>query len=116
MSEFAFIFRGRNPNSPAEQQQQKTSQKWVAWMKELRAAGTITNPGQPLQGGGRTVSGRNHVINDGPFAEAKDVVNGFIVIQARDLDEAVEISKGCPILDADGSVEVRPVLAFSPVS
>ena len=48
-------------------------------------------------------------MRDGPYAESKDVVGGFIVIEAGDLDEAVELSKACPILDVGGSVEVRPV-------
>jgi len=42
-------------------------------------------------------------------AEAKDIVGGFSLIEANDLAHAVEISKGCPILEVGGSVEVRPV-------
>ncbi len=113
MSEFAFLFRGRNRQTPPEQQQ-KTMQKWGAWFKELNERGVITNPGQPLQGGGAIVEGPNKVVNDGPFAEIKDLVNGFIVVEAADLAAATEIAKGCPILDDDGSVEVRPVLQFNP--
>ena len=55
------------------------------------------------------VSGKQKIVHDGPYAEAKDVVNGFTLIDAKDLAQAVELSKGCPILEAGGSVEVRPV-------
>jgi hypothetical protein len=48
-------------------------------------------------------------VKDGPYAEAKDVVGGYIIVEADDIGQAVELSKGCPILDAGGSVEVRPV-------
>ena len=48
-------------------------------------------------------------MTDGPYAEAKDLVLGFIIVEARDLAEAAELSKGCPMLDGDGSVEIRPV-------
>jgi hypothetical protein len=49
-------------------------------------------------------------VTDGPYAESKDVVLGFMVVQARDLHEAAEISKGCPIVAGGGSVEIRPVM------
>ena len=58
---------------------------------------------------GKVVSGKQKSIHDGPYAEAKDIVNGFTLIEAHDLPHAVEISKGCPILEAGGTVEVRPV-------
>ena len=41
--------------------------------------------------------------------EAKDLLLGFIVIEARDLAQAVELSAGCPIVEGGGSVEIRPV-------
>src|SRR5262249_27491208 len=64
----------------------------------------------PLERSGRLVKGRQKVVTDGPFAETKDVVGGFTLIEAGDLDQAVELSKGCPIFETDGAVEVRPVM------
>jgi len=92
---------------------QKTMEKWVAWFKELGAKGHIKDPGHPLQGTGKVVRGKDKIVNDGPYAEAKDIVGGYTLIEARDLDQAVEISKGCPILEVGGSVEVRPVQIFN---
>lgn len=108
MSEFTYLFRGRRYDASPEQRQ-KLLEKWVAWFKDLEAKGHMQDPGHPLEGGGKVVEGNRKAVTDGPFAEAKDVVGGYIVIKARSLDEAVELSKGCPILDVDGSVEVRPV-------
>jgi hypothetical protein len=59
------------------------------------------------------VRGKQKTVTDGPFAEAKDVVGGFTLIQARDLEQAAELSKGCPILEVGGSVEVRPIQAIN---
>jgi hypothetical protein len=73
------------------------------------ASGHIKDQGQPLERRGKLVSGRKKTVTDGPFAEVKDVVGGYTVIEARDLEQAVELSKGCPILELDGAVEVRPV-------
>ncbi len=108
MSEFTFLFRGRD-RSASPEQMQKTMQKWVAWFKELGAKGHIKDPGHPLEATGKVVKGKQKTVHDGPYAEAKDVVGGYIVVEARDLAHAVELSKGCPILDAEGSVEVRPI-------
>ena len=112
MSEFTFLFRGRDTSASPEQMQ-KTMEKWVAWFKELGAKGHIKDPGHPLQGTGKVVRGKDKIVNDGPYAEAKDIVGGYTLIEARDLDQAVEISKGCPILEVGGSVEVRPVQIFN---
>jgi hypothetical protein len=107
MSEFTYLFRGRETSGSPEQMQ-KHLKKWVAWFKELGAKGHIKEPGHPLEGAGMVVKGRQKIVTDGPYAEAKDVVGGYMLIEARDLAHAVEISKGCPILEVGGSVEVRP--------
>jgi hypothetical protein len=107
MSEFTYLFRGRELTASPEQMQ-KTMQKWVAWFKDLGANGHLKEPGHPLDGTGKVVSGKQKTVNDGPYAEAKDVVGGYIVVEATDLNHAVELSKGCPILEVGGSVEVRP--------
>ena len=65
---------------------------------------------------GKVVSGPRRAVTDGPYAEAKDLLLGFIVIHARDLDEAVEIAHGCPIVAGGGSVEVRPAGAHRRVT
>ena len=108
MSDFAYFFRGRDTSASPEQMQ-KTMEKWVAWFRELGAKGVIKDQGNPLENTGAVVRGKQKVVIDGPYAEAKDVVGGYIVVQAADLAEAVELSKGCPIFEIDGSVEVRPI-------
>jgi hypothetical protein len=59
------------------------------------------------------VKGNQKIVTDGPYAEAKDVVGGFSLIEANDLAHAVEISKGCPVFEAGGSVEVRAVMQMN---
>lgn len=108
MSEFTFLFRGRKTSGSPEEMQKHVEQ-WVAWFKELNAKGHLKEPGHPLQATGKVVRGSQKVVNDGPFAEAKDIVGGYIVVEAEDLAHAAELSKGCPILEAGGSVEIRPI-------
>ncbi len=108
MSEFTYLFRGRKTSGSPEEMQ-KHFEKWAAWFKELSAKGHIKDIGHPLEGVGKLVKGKQKTVTDGPFAEAKDVVGGFTLVEARDLEQAVELSKGCPILEVGGSVEVRPI-------
>jgi hypothetical protein len=110
MSEFLFLFRGSTRLTRSPEETQKSMQKWVAWFKELNEKGVVKDPGNPLDAAGKVVRGRAKDVHDGPFAEAKDLVNGYVVIETATIDAAVALSKGCPILDDGGSVEVRPLL------
>lgn len=113
MSDYMLVFRGRNRTLSPEQMQ-RTMDNWLAWFSELRATGHLKDGGHPLQDVRRLVSGKQRLVSDGPFVEAKDLVNGYIIVQANDLEHAVELAKGCPTLDREGSVEIRPVADFAP--
>jgi hypothetical protein len=52
------------------------------------------------------------VIADGPYTEIKESIGGYSIIKAGSLDEATEISKGCPVFLNGGSVEVREISAM----
>jgi hypothetical protein len=109
MTQYLYLYRGgQRPASPQEGQQ--VMQKWMAWLQELERKGHIKDKGQPLEGTGKVVSGTKKTVTDGPFAEAKDLVGGFSLIEATDLNQAAELSKGCPALERGGSVEIRPVM------
>jgi hypothetical protein len=111
MSRFVFVFRGgavaQKELAPAEVGAHL--QKWMVWLGELDKKGQSEPGGQRLDMSGKTVRGRSKTVTDGPFAEAKDLVTGALVIKAPTLEAATEIAKGCPIYEYDGSVEVRPV-------
>jgi hypothetical protein len=115
MSEYLFLYRNstaaREAAMGTPEQRQKNMQRWMAWMRDLEGKGHLKNAGQPLDRPGKLVRGGSKAVTDGPFVEAKDVIGGYSIIEARDLAHAAELAKGCPALDgADGSVEVRPVL------
>src|SRR5262245_3770803 len=114
MSQFLYLYR----MNPAERQSamgtperaQQNMQRWMAWMKELDAKGHLKDRGQPLEQNGKIVRGQQKSVTDGPFAEAKDVIGGFSVVEAKDIEQAIELSHGCPILENGGAVEIRPVM------
>jgi hypothetical protein len=113
--EYMLLFRGEHwdkVNSPEELKQMMDKVK--AWFERLQQEGRV-KAGQPLAPVGRLVSGSNRTIADGPFTESKEVVGGYLLVQAESLEEAVNIAKSCPTLDCGITVEVRPVLAECPV-
>jgi len=111
MANFLYLFwyKGGNPPKMSSEEMQQLTQKWITWVKGLGEQGHLVNRGESLEFGGKLISGKKQVVKDGPYAEAKDVVGGFTVIKAKDIDEAVKLSKGCPIFESDGMVEVRPI-------
>jgi hypothetical protein len=113
VSEFVFLFRSGDADYEAAmgtpERAQKSLQTWLSWMRGLEAQGALKSPGQPLERTGKVVRGNPRAITDGPFAETKDIVLGFIVVEARDLQHAAELATGCPIVEGGGAVEVRPV-------
>jgi hypothetical protein len=110
MSEFIYLYRFAQtlPSSPQEREQRML--RWTAWMTDLEKKGHLVNRGKPLDGNGGVVKDKKGSFTDGPYAEAKDIVMGFSLIEAKDLKQAIELSVGCPILEGGGLVEVRPVL------
>ena len=112
MKDFLLLFRGGDEGMSAARQSpegyQKHMMKWKTWMESLGKQGKFIG-GQPLAGGGSVIKGAKKVVTDGPFVEGKEIVGGYLMIKAKDLSEATEISKNCPIFDYDGIVEVREV-------
>jgi len=108
MERYLYIFRGGDAVSAQQSPEtwQAHMQKWGAWMKGL-AEKQILDGGEPLEVAGKQVNGKNKMVIDGPFMEAKETVGGYLIVKASSLDEATEISKGCPILEHDGKVEIR---------
>jgi hypothetical protein len=111
MAEFLLLFRGGDPDffNQSPEQMQAQMEKWNQWMGGLAKQGKLMGS-QPLEHGGKTVHGKKKAVVDGPFAEGKEVIGGYLICKADTIEEATEISKGCPILEHEtGSVEVRAI-------
>ena len=116
MSEFLLLYRSTNEAHQAvmgsPEKARESMAKWRVWFDDMTAKGQLRNMGLPLQRTGRVVRGPQTSVTDGPYAETKEVVGGFSIIEARDAMHAAEIASACPIVALGGSVEVRPVMAL----
>src|SRR5574341_1514474 len=90
---YMLIFRGTDwYHGLSPEQMQQVSDQWMAWFQRLKDQGRAV-AGNPLERTGKVVSGRNgRVVSDGPFAESKETIGGYFLLNVNTLDEAVAIA------------------------
>jgi len=112
MKEFMFLFRQPkiDHSKVTPKEMQAISNKWKEWVEGIAAQGKLVGQGSRLSTDGKVLK-PGGVVTDGPFVEIKERLGGYIVVSAENIDEAVTLAHGCPTLDADGSVEIRPFFA-----
>ncbi len=111
MKEYLLLFRGGDHEAlqKSPEKWQAHMQNWMQWMSGLQEQGKLIGA-QPLGSEGKVLSGAQKIVSDGPFMEGKEMVAGYLACKAGSFDEALEIAKGCPILEFEtGTVEVREI-------
>ncbi len=107
-SEYLLLFRGTSWHKGLSAEEiQKDLARFSAWFERLKNEGKFKG-GHPLVHGGKIIDGRK-VVTDGPFAESKEAIAGFLIMQADSLEHAVEIAEDCPGLEYGQTVEVRAI-------
>lgn len=107
---YLLLFRNTGPevfqHLNAEQRQQLLD-RWNSWYENLANEGKAVE-GQPLTARTRVVTGpAGSRVMDGPFAETKEAIGGYVKVFARDLDEATRIAQQHPALEHGMKIEVR---------
>jgi len=108
-TEYMLLLRQPNGPVPSGDEMKKIMDRFGLWMDSL------TRKGMVLATAGLEVSGKilrgpgGEVITDGPYPEATEIVGGYVLIAATDLNEAIAAARECPGLDYRMAVEVRPV-------
>ena len=110
MKEFMLLFRQPSYDysnaSPTEYQ--ALAKKWQDWVGGIAAQGKLASNGTRLALEGKVLKAGG-VVTDGPFVEIRERLGSFMIVKADSLEEATTLAHGCPALDADGSVEIRPI-------
>ena len=114
MKQFVLIFRMdliTESAQPTQEQMEVYMQDWTRWIDGIAASGQFAEGGNHLSKSGRLLRTGNKT-SQGPYAVNNESVAGYIIILAKDPDDAVKIAGKCPILQGEGtSVEVREASA-----
>lgn len=109
MNEFLLLFRRdfkTKESQPSPEELQAHLSRWREWFRNLEAQDKLARPLQPWEATGKVLK-HDKSVTDGPYAEIKESIGGFIIVKASNYEEALEIAKGAPILELGGSVEIR---------
>ena len=114
MKDFLLVYRTDPNNFPKDaspEQLQATTKRWMDWIGGIAAQNKLTDRGNRLFPSGKVVK-PNNIIADGPYTEIKEHIVGYSIVKTTSIEEAIELSKGCPILATGGNVEVREINAL----
>lgn len=109
MEKFMLIFQGiKAAEQPSAQQMQENMGKWMAWIDKLAKAGKYDG-GEPLLPTGKVISGAKKTVTDAAFAEGKEIIGGYFIVNAADYNEAVALCDDYPDYATGGTVIVRQI-------
>lgn len=108
MPKFMFVYRGGHEGmeDASPEQMQQVMQLWMDWIQGGMEAGWMLDGGDGLKSEGAVVKA-DLSVTDGPFAESKELVGGYSMVEAPDLAAAIELAKSSPMPNSGGTVEVR---------
>jgi len=105
-----FLFRGSDVYQPGQSPEslQALKERLIHWVIYLSESG-LHVASEPLEPTGKQVNGTKKTVTDTPFGEGREIIGGCTIVLAKDIQEAVEIAKGCPILESNANIEIRPL-------
>jgi hypothetical protein len=105
MNQFLIIVRGSDHSVASPEEMQKRMNLFGEWVQKVLDGRYVS--GAPLEeSDARLLKSKTEVLTDGPFIESKEMISGYFVIQSNDMNEAVELTKQCPLL-GQFQLEVR---------
>lgn len=113
--EYMVLFRSTGwQENLSPEEMQGIMARTLSWFERLSQEGKM-KAAQPLFEEGKIISGKKgRTVADGPFAESKETIGGYLLLTVDSLDEAVAIAQEWPLLDCGCTVEVRPVAPECP--
>ena len=110
MNEYLFLMKGDDSQEASPQEMQQRMQDYMGWMQKMMGEGREVS-GQILQPTGVHLTNQETVLTDGPFLEPKEIIGGYILINAKDLEEATTLAQSCPLLQ-HCEMYVRPLMVM----
>lgn len=110
MKEFVLIFRMDITNKerqPTQQQMEIYMQEWMSWLDDLADKDKLADGGNHFSKQGRVLKANNEVLETPHIADNNSIA-GYLIVLAKDLEEATQLARKCPILKGENtSVEIR---------
>lgn len=115
MKEFMMLFRSETRSeeefaNQSPEQMQAVLARWDEWLGGLGAQDKLV--GTNALGMQGQIVKADGSVTDGPYVALKEMVGGYTMVKAANMDEAVKLTKGCPMFDMGGTVEVRDIMVF----
>ena len=113
MNEYMLIYKGGDPDhfkTTPKEEIEASMARWGEWMESLAKTDQLSSGGSPLEWEGKNIT-EDGVVTDISAAEIKELVTGYSIVKAKDMDAAIEIAKACPIFGYPGcTVQLRQVV------
>lgn len=106
MKQFLVLLKGKHELDYSPEQLQKRIEEYREWVSMIESHYVSDNR---LERKGTLIRSESDIVSDGPFLEAKEIIAGFIILRADDLEQAVEIAKTSPLLN-HFEIMVRPMI------
>lgn len=108
MKEFALIFR-LNKDSNAKPSPEQIQER-MNWLASIAAQDKLADKGNALSPVSAKTIKPGNVVTDGPYAEIKEFISGYMIVKTETIEEAIELAKANPIFKIGGNIEVREIL------
>jgi len=108
MSQYVLLIENGDWEKLSQAEMEAVVQKMIAWVRELRSKNQFV-AGDELAPGGRRLTVNGSGVVDGPYAETKETIGGYIIVEADNYDQATAIARACPAFEHNGAVQVREV-------
>lgn len=97
MNQFLIIVRGSDHSTASPEKMQQRLALFNDWVQKVLNGRFVA--GNPLEDGdARLLTSKTEILTDGPFMESKEMISGYMIINAEDIAEATELTKECPLL------------------
>ena len=112
MKQYLLLLKGKKPLDYSPQELQKRLEEYREWVATIEEHYVADNR---LERAGAHIYRKDEIVTDGPFLEAKEIIAGFIILKAKDLEEAIAISTTSPLLNYF-EILVRPMITDEQIS
>ena len=107
MKQYLLLLKGKKELDYSPEELQNRLEEYRNWVTTIEAHYITDNR---LERTGAHISQKDEIATDGPFLESKEIIAGFIIIKAKDIDQAIAISNSSPLLNYF-EIYVRPMIA-----